>query len=104
LRAEVQIMEQGRLALIGSAIAILVLIAPSVARAADLGTSVPTGSGAQVGGAVDSAVDAAKGTSSQSVEKAAKDAANQEVEGAKEKAKSATGQAIDSIGTGTEAR
>jgi hypothetical protein len=98
------LMKHRKLPLAGSGMAIFVLLASPSVRAADVNIGAPTG--AQVGGTVDSAagaVDAAKGTSKESVEKAMKDAANQEVDGAKEKAKSAAGQAIDSVGSGAEA-
>jgi hypothetical protein len=96
-------MRHGNEALLGSAIAMFLLLASSSAGAGDL-TGVPTGTGAQVGGAIDSATgaasDAANGTSKDSMKKVADDAAKQGESAAKEKEKSAADQAIDSVGSG----
>ena len=96
-------MKPGTHLLLGSGMAMFLLLASSSARAADL-TGIPTGTGEQVGGAVDSAAgaasDAANGTSKDSMKKATDDAAKQGENAAKEKAKSAADQAIDSVGSG----
>jgi hypothetical protein len=99
-------MRANKLTVVGSGIAVLFLFAYSpVARAGEV--TAPTGTGAQIGGAVDSAAgaatDAAHGTSKENMKKMADDAAKQGESAAKDKAKSAAGEAIDSVGSGAGA-
>jgi len=97
-------MKHGNHFLLGSSMAMFLLLASSSAGAADL-PGMPAGSGAQVGGAVDSAAgaasDASNATSKDNMKKMVDDTAKQGENAAKEKAKSAADQAIDSMGSGT---
>lgn len=97
-------MEQRKRVLVGSGLAVSVLLASSSLRAADVDAVAAAGIESQVGDAVEQRSRSGQGHLGEEHEEGRRDAADQRADSAKAKAKDAPGQAIDAIGPGADTR